>query len=128
MPIRDPMGPIIATRPMLWRNEDGVDVPALVEIGLPFEDPADPAAREGWWYCRLRITGLGDDQIHTFEDVDSVGALCAALTMAGTFVSIAPGSAGLDWAMLPNWGFPVMPTPDVGGAGGAGAGNPVVES
>jgi len=122
MPDQDPMGPIIATRPMLWQNAAGVNVPALVEIGVPFEDPADPANQGGSWYCRLRTTGLGADQLLTFENVDSLGALCAAITLAGTFVSISPMSAGLDWAMLPNWGFPVMPAPADGG-GGAGGGN-----
>ena len=118
MPAQDPMGPIIATRTMYWQNAAGVNVPALVEIGLPFEDPA----QGGSWYCRLRTTGLGNNQLLTFEGVDSVGALCTALSLAGTFVSISPMSAGLDWAMLPNWGFPVIPAPAAGGGVGGGGG------
>jgi len=120
MPNQDPMGPIIATRLMHWRNASGQDVPALVEIGLPYEDPANPANQGGSWYCRMRTTGLGNDQLLTFEDVDAVGALCTALSLAGTFVSISPMSAGLDWAMLPNWGFPVMPALPAGGPGPGG--------
>lgn len=119
---QDPMGPVVATRTMYWQNEAGVNVPALVEIGLPFEDPAHPAAQGGWWYCRLRTTGLGNDQLLAFEGVDSLDALCAALSLAGAFVSISPMSAGLDWAMLPNWGFPVVPVPAGGGAGSGNGG------
>lgn len=115
----DPMGPIIATRPMLWQNAAGVNVPALVEIGLPFQGPPHPGTQGESWFCRLRTTGLGPDQLLIFEDVDSLGALCTAITLAGTFVSISPMSAGLNWAILPNWGFPVMPDPADGG-GNAG--------
>ena len=88
MPDQDPMGPIIATGLMFWQNAAGVNVPALVEIGLPFEDAADPVNHGGSWYCRMRTTGLGNDQLLAFAGVDAVDALCAALSLAGTFVSI----------------------------------------
>ena len=118
MPAQNPMGPVIATRTMMWQNAAGVNIPAVVEIGLPFVDPAVPDT----WYCQLKTTGLGVDQLLTFEDVDSVGALCSALHLAGVFVATSPMAAGLDWSILPNWGFPIMPVPAANG-GGAGGGN-----
>lgn len=105
-----PIGPILATRPMLWRGADGVDRPAMVEIGKPYEHPKPPGQREGAWCCRVRTTGLGDDRYQTLFGGDSLEALGRALVQAGALVSASPFAAFSNWALEPRCGFPIIAT------------------
>ena len=91
---------------MTWTRSDGVDMPALVEIGLPFEHPNVPGNREGAWCCQVKATGLGDDRIYTMFGGDAIEALYSAMTFGGVIVKHSPVASSLDWAQRPNHGFP----------------------
>ena len=123
------LGQIIATRPLAWVDQNGNNNTALVQIGLPFADPNGT----GLWACGFTVTGLGNDIAQTTYGSDSVDALSQALYSCAFFVSTSPPAIGLDWAVLPNWGFPVTPTPqnssfpglaNLGGGQNGGGQNP----
>ena len=103
-----PMTPVIASRAMTWTRADGVQFPALIEIGTPFPNPM-PLPNEGEWCCQVRSEGLGDDEQLTLFGGDSVEALTYALIFGGTFASCSLVAQSLDWANVPNYGFPILP-------------------
>ncbi len=107
--VPDPMGPVLATRTMQWTRADGVVFPAYVDLGVPFEyaDLAPNAAPA--WACNVRTRGLGDDTIHTLYGVDAIQSLYLAMVVAATCVSNSIVAASLDWAQVPNYGFPTAP-------------------
>ncbi|RUL88039.1 DUF6968 family protein [Tautonia sociabilis] len=107
--VQDPMGPIIATRPMVWLRADGAEIPAFVEIGMPYQLPPDVPGEPGDWACRVRTRGLGDNNFYTVYGVDGIQVLYLALSMAGTLVSNSIVAGDLDWSEVPNFGFPPPP-------------------
>lgn len=109
------MGPILATREMSWTRDDGVIHSAFVDVGVPYQD--DP--REGdtgpVWCCNVRTRGLGNDSgFANIRGVDAIQALYLALVHAGSRVSASMVADRLDWAKVPNFGFPIPPViPDI---------------
>ena len=119
-----PKSLVIAARTMTRRAADGKDVKAVVEIGIPFEHPAPPGQRHGNWCCQVQTSGLGDDRLYTLFGFDSLQALCHAIDFGRTIVTNSRNSADLDWARMPNHGFPVV-TPLPADAAAAAPAKPV---
>ena len=107
-----------ATRTFLYTRPDGSTSPILVEIGIPYAMPADDPAIEPAWACPFRTRGFAADESATIFGVDGVQALHLALGFAGTRVAAKPEAAGLDWADVPNFGFPPMESPPTDPGGG----------
>ncbi len=125
---------VIATRPLAWQDAAGNMNQALVQIGLPFANPRQPgnATWEGPWGCRVQVQGLDDNVCYTMFGEDSIEALATAIVFGGTIVTNSSVAAGLNWAILPNCGFPTFPTPPAaagtGGGGGVVAGGAAASS
>ena len=99
---------VIATRKMKRKLPDGTEAIALVEIGAPFPHPKKSEQVEGDWCCRVRTQGLGNDVSFVLFGMDAIQALYHALAIAGTLTTTSPYAAALDWANIPNHGFPPL--------------------
>ncbi len=118
----DEFGTILATREMAWEDVNGNTHLAYVDIGAPVERPAPDMNTEPDWVCKVRLRNLGDEVVRSAFGVDTVQAIYHAMAKAGVLVA-ATGLAGeLDWAEVPNFGFPLPPVVPNGG-GGCGCGD-----
>ncbi len=102
----DAMGNILAAREFSWVRGDGVTIHAYAEIGFPFPYPPLNDGSDGGWGCNVRTRGLDDNRIDIVNGVDAIQALYHALIQAGTRTGNSIVAKDLDWAALPNYGFP----------------------
>lgn len=63
---------------------------------------------EGDWCCRVRTQGLGTNVSFVMFGIDAIQAFYHALSIAGTLTTTSPYAAALDWAIIPNHGFPPL--------------------
>lgn len=113
----DLMGPIVASREFIWTRIDGATFPAFAEIGVPFQLPPNDDGTAGDWACKVRTRGLGDNSIQTVVGVDTIQAIYLAMVQAGFRVGQSVIASDLDFAALPNYGFPPPPVAPNGPAG-----------
>lgn len=119
----DEFGVVLATREMVWEDADGNAHLAYVDIGAPTERPAPDVNSEPDWVCKVRFRNLGDDVVRSAYGVDTVQAIYHAMAKAGVLVAATGLAENLDWAKVPNFGFPLPPVVPSDG-GGCGCGDP----
>ena len=96
---------------MVYTAIDGTEEPVMVYIGdLTYNPPADPDSSD-FWTASVQVIGAAmSGEVNILAGADSVQALYSALAMAGTIVSSSMIASQIDFAELPNFGFPVLIT------------------
>ena len=100
---------IIASRDMIWTRDSGEEAPIVVTIGdLVYQESTDPELC-GQWAASIQIAGHSiSNSIHTVYGMDSVQALYHALALAGSILQSSAIANQIDFAALPNFGFPTL--------------------
>ena len=102
---------VIASRDMTWTRVDGVEFPVAAYVGdLNYVDSSDPDI-ERPWTASVQVLGPSiNDAVTTVYGSDSVQALYHALALVGTILSSSMIASQIDFAILPNFGFPTLLT------------------
>lgn len=114
---------VIATREMIWTRADGVTFPVDIYVGdLVSNTSTDPDLAD-YWLASVQVLGPSvDATVYTAIGDDSIQALIHALCRAGEIVSSSIIASQLDFADVPNFGFPVLPGSTTGGGPTVGGG------
>ncbi|MCW3099284.1 MAG: hypothetical protein JWL77_4902 [Chthonomonadaceae bacterium] len=101
---------VIATRSMIWTRTDGATFPVDVYVGdLVFIASTDPDLSDYWQASTQVLDPSIDDSVVTCGGDDSVQALFHALFRAGDILSSSIIASQIDYSVIPNFGFPVLP-------------------
>lgn len=70
------IGEIIATRKLYFVDESNIKRTVSVFVGKPLESPNSPG-----YHCSFQVIGIGTQETHVAQGLDSIHALQSALIM-----------------------------------------------
>ncbi len=105
-----PMTDVILSQPMTRTRVDGVQNEVEIRFGTPTLMAPEPGdSPDPVYYCPIQLAGFQDDGIYVVYGGSTVEAVINAFTLAPVLLRTSLIAKDLDWAELPNYGFPILP-------------------